>query len=144
MQVIPLAWGINTILGLLLTLIVTSISLFIISKLPIVGVEIDSFGKAVISALVFGVLNALVAPVMFLLKLGPKFTDVLIAGPVRFVLNVIIFALAAALVPGFSLKNKLLDPILGAILLTVLNIAINYILPFDNPAKAAMAAVGIG
>ena len=141
---IPLAFGINTILGLLLKLLVTSISLFIISKLPFIGVDIDSFGKAVVSGLVFGVLNALVGPVMFLLQLGPKVTDVLIAGPIHFVVNIIIFALAAALVPGFRLRNKLLDPILGAILLTVLNTVINHLLPFSDSAKTALVFAGIG
>lgn len=141
---IPLAWGINTILGLVLKLIVTAISLFIISKLPIVGVEIDSFGKALFSAFIFGILNALVAPVMWLIDLGPKVTDILIAGPIHFVVNVIIFALAAALVPGFRLNNKLLDPILGAILLTVLNTIINQLLPFGETAKTALVVAGIG
>lgn len=141
---IPLAYGINTILGLLLKLLITSISLFIISKLPIIGVEIDSFGKAVFSALVFGVLNALVAPFMWLIGLGPKVTDLLIAGPIHFVINVIIFALAAALVPGFKLTNKILDPILGAILLTLLNTAIHHFLPFSDAAKTALVVAGIG
>lgn len=140
---IPLAFGINTILGLLLKLLVTSISLFIISKLPFLGVEIDSFGKAIFSAFIFGILNALVGPAMWLLQLGPKVTDVLIAGPIHFVVNVIIFALAAALVPGFSLRNKLLDPILGAILLTVLNTAINHLLPFGGTTSTALAVTGI-
>lgn len=126
----PLAFGINTMLGLILKLVVTSISLFIISQLPIIGVEIDGLGKVITSACVFGVLNALVGPVLWLLKLGPKATDFLIAGPIIFVVNIIIFALAAALVPGFRLKNKILDPILGSILLTVLNTAINHFLPF--------------
>lgn len=141
---IPLAYGINTILGLVLKLIVTAVSLFIISKLPIIGVEIDSFGKAVFSALIFGILNALVAPVMWLIDLGPRVTDVLIAGPIHFVVNVIIFALAAALVPGFRLNNKILDPILGAILLTVLNTVIHHLLPFSGTAQTALVVAGMG
>jgi len=141
---IPLAWGINTILGLVLKLIVTAISLFIISKLPFLGVEIDSPGKAVFSAFIFGILNALVVPLFGLLELGPKLTDIVIAGPIHFVLNIIIFALAAALVPGFSLKNKILDPIVGSILLTILNSVINILLPFGHSAKAALVVAGIG
>lgn len=141
---IPLAWGVNTILGLVLKLIVTAISLFIISKLPFLGVEIDSPGKAVFSAFIFGILNALVVPLFGLLELGPKLTDIVIAGPIHFVLNIIIFALAAALVPGFSLKNKILDPVLGSILLTILNTVINALLPFGGTAKAALEVAGIG
>jgi hypothetical protein len=49
------------IVSLAIAWLVTSVSFFIISKLPI-GVDIDSFGKAMISAAVFGLLNALVRP----------------------------------------------------------------------------------
>ncbi|NET49962.1 MAG: phage holin family protein, partial [Merismopedia sp. SIO2A8] len=44
-----------TLSQLLILWLVTSVSFFIISKLP-TGVDIDSFGKAVISAAVFGIL----------------------------------------------------------------------------------------
>ena len=141
---IPLAFGINTILGLLLKLLVTAISLIIIANLPFLGVEIDSFGKAVFSALIFGILNALVIPLFGLLELGPKLTDIVIAGPIHFVLNIIIFGLAAALVSGFRLRNKILDPVVGSILLTILNTVINQLLPFGGTAQAAMVVSGIG
>jgi Predicted membrane protein len=49
------------ITSLVIAWLVTSVSFFIISKLPL-GVEIDSFEKAMISAAVFGLLNALVRP----------------------------------------------------------------------------------
>jgi putative membrane protein len=49
------------IVSLVIAWLVTSVSFFIISKLPI-GVDIDTFGKAMISAAVFGLLNALVRP----------------------------------------------------------------------------------
>lgn len=44
--------------GLLVTWLVTTLSFLIISRLPI-GVEIDSFGKAAISTVVFGILNTI-------------------------------------------------------------------------------------
>ena len=51
------------IVSLLIAWLITSVSLFIISKLP-TGVEIDSFQKAIISAAVFGLLNALLRPIL--------------------------------------------------------------------------------
>jgi len=48
---------------LLITWLVTTVSFLIISRLPIGG-EIDSFGKAAISALVFGILNAILRPIL--------------------------------------------------------------------------------
>ena len=49
--------------GIFLTWLVTTVSFLLISRLPI-GVEIDSFGKAAISAAVFGILNALLRPIL--------------------------------------------------------------------------------
>ncbi len=46
---------------LLIAWLLTAISLLIVSQLPI-GVEVDNFGKALIAAIVFGILNALVKP----------------------------------------------------------------------------------
>nr|WP_099798407.1 phage holin family protein [Thermostichus lividus] len=48
--------------GLIITWVVTSISLFIVSRLSFLGVEIDKFSTALWSAIVFGVLNATLGP----------------------------------------------------------------------------------
>lgn len=45
------------IISSLIFLVVTAVSLLIIAQLPL-GIEVDSFGKAFISALIFGVLTA--------------------------------------------------------------------------------------
>lgn len=121
-------------LGLLVKFVVTVISLLIISKLPVVGVDIDTPAKAAISAIVIGILNALMWPFLKVLSFLPAFLSFL---PV-FILNVIIFGVAAALVPGFRLQNKLLSAIFGAALLTILNTVINHFLPFGNAAETAM------
>ncbi|MEO0373765.1 MAG: phage holin family protein [Cyanobacteria bacterium P01_A01_bin.17] len=115
-------------IGLLVKFVVTVISLLIISKLPVVGVDIDSPGKAAISAIVIGILNVLMWPLIKLFSSLPLHLDFL---PV-FILNVIIFGLAAALVPGFRLQNKLLSAIFGAALLTLFNVLIQRFLPFGD------------
>ena len=112
--------------GLLVKWVVTTISLLIISKLPVVGVEIDGLGKAVWSALVIGILNALAWPLIALLNLAWWWLNAI---PL-FILNVIIFGLAAALVQGFRLRNKFLSAVFGALALTILNTLINHFLPF--------------
>lgn len=127
-------------LSLLFKFIVTVISLLIISKLPVVGVDIDSPGKAAISAIVIGVLNALMWPLLKLLSFLPAFLTFL---PV-FLLNIIIFGLAAALVPGFRLQNKLLSAVFGAALLTLFNTLIHHFLPGDPVGQAMLASIGIG
>lgn len=104
------------IVGVVVTLIVTAVALFIISKLPL-GVEIDSPQKALISAIVFGLLNAIVAPLKGLLSLGPL---ELLFFPILFLINVLVFGLAAKLVEGFRLRS-IWSAVFGALLLTVLN-----------------------
>ncbi len=105
------------IMGILVAIVVTAISLLIISRLPI-GVEIDGIPKALIAAIVFGLLNALVRPVLFWLTI--PFT-VITFGLFLLVLNGIIFALAAYLVEGFRLRFGFWSALLGAFLLSLTN-----------------------
>lgn len=100
------------LITLLITLVVMSVSFWLVSKLPI-GVEIDSPEKAVMAALAFGVLNALSQPLENLLN----FT--IIFSPVSLIINIIIFGLAAWLVEGFRLRNGIISAVLGSIALTI-------------------------
>ncbi len=103
--------------GLLVSWLVTTLSFLIISRLPI-GVEIDSFGKAAISAVVFGILNAILRPILGFFTFPLIF---LTFGLFLFVLNAIIFGLAAAIVPGFRLRYGIWSALIGAIALSVIN-----------------------
>jgi putative membrane protein len=111
---------------LLVAWLVTSISLFIISKLPL-GVEIDGFGKAAWSAAVFGILNALLRPILGFLTFP---ITLLTFGLFALVLNAIIFGLAAALVEGFRLRWGFWSALIGAIALSVINSLIFQLLHF--------------
>ena len=104
-------------IGLFITWLVTTISFLIISKLPI-GVEIDSLGKAAISAVVFGILNAILRPILGFFTFP---FIILTFGLFMFVLNAIIFGLAAALVPGFRLRWGFWSALIGAIALSLVN-----------------------
>ncbi len=104
-------------IGILLTWLVTTISFLIISKIPI-GIEIDSFKKAAISAAVFGVLNALLRPLLGLLTFPIIF---LTFGLFAFVLNAIIFGIAAYLVEGFRLRWGFWSALIGSIALGIVN-----------------------
>lgn len=105
------------IVSLLVTWIITSISLFIISKLP-TGVEIDGFNKALISAAVFGVLNALIRPILTVLAFPITF---LTLGLFSIIINAIIFGLAAWLVNGFRLRWGFWSAIIGTLALSFIN-----------------------
>jgi putative membrane protein len=101
----------------IITALVTAVSLLIIAQLPL-GVAIDSMGKAVISGFVIGLLNALVRPILFILTLP---VTILTFGLFLFILNAIIFALAAKLVQGFRLTQGFMSAIFGAIALSLIN-----------------------
>ncbi len=103
--------------GLIITWLVTAISFLIISRLPI-GVEIDGFGKALITAAVFGILNALLLPILTFFTLP---FIILTIGVFFFVLNSIIFGLSAAIVPGFRLRYGFWSALLGSIALAIIN-----------------------
>jgi putative membrane protein len=106
---------------LLVTLVVVTLSLLIISKLPL-GVEVDSLPIAFVSAIVFGVLNGLLHPLMDFFK----WTFIL--APLAFLLNIIIFGLSAKLVEGFRLKWGIMSAILGSIALTLVVQVVSFLL----------------
>ncbi|MEG4115470.1 MULTISPECIES: phage holin family protein [unclassified Microcoleus] len=109
----------------LIAWLVTGSSLLLISQLPI-GVEIDSTPKAVISAAVLGMLNVLILPVLKAVFFVPNLLTLgLLSGVFAFVMNVIVFASAAKLVEGFSLRMGLWSAVLGAIALAVVSSFIN-------------------
>jgi putative membrane protein len=80
-------------------------------------VEVDSFPKALIAALVLGVVNALLKPLLT----GFGLFSLLTLGLASLVANVIVFGVTAALVPGFRLRSGILSAIIGAIALSLVN-----------------------
>lgn len=104
------------ILHLLMVWIVSAVSLLIISALPL-GIDLDGLGTALVAALVLGVLNALVRPILAFFTLP---LTILTLGLFSFVLNAVIFGLAAELVAGFRVRGCL-SALLGAIVFGLLN-----------------------
>ncbi|MBD2449404.1 phage holin family protein [Nostoc sp. FACHB-152] len=118
----------NVIVTLLIVWIVTSISLLLISKLPI-GVEIDTPKKAFISAAVLGIVTAIVRPILRLIFAVPNFlTFDLLSGIFTFMIAVVCFSVAAWLVEGFRLRFGIWSAVLGAFALTIINSLIYKIL----------------
>jgi putative membrane protein len=108
---------------------VRALVLLIVAALPL-GVEVDSFGVALLSAVVIGLLGTLlVLPLKAVLSLPWAITSLggLIA-PVTWLYNwlitVILFALAAWLIHGFRLRNGVVSAVLGAVVYAVLSAVI--------------------
>ena len=104
---------------ILVWVVVTAISFIIISYLPI-GVQIASFPIALISAVVFGLVNALLKPLLTVFGLL-NILNWVTRGLFSLVVNGIILAIAAALVPGFRLKWPIVSALLGALALAIVN-----------------------
>lgn len=120
----------NDIVTLLIVWIVTSISLLIISKLPL-GVEVDTPQKAFISAAILGIVTAVVRPILRLVFAVPDLlTFNLLSGLFTFMIAVVCFSLAAWLVEGFRLRFGLWSAVLGAFTLTLINSLIYRLLGF--------------
>ncbi|MCU0545329.1 MAG: phage holin family protein [Oscillatoriaceae cyanobacterium Prado104] len=115
-------------IDILIAWLVTGSSLLLISQFPI-GVEIDSTPKAVISAAVLGILNVLILPILKTFFFLPNLLTLgLLSGLFAFVMNVIIFAVAAKVVEGFRLRMGIWSAILGAIALAAASSLIDGVL----------------
>ena len=121
---------------------VRALVLLIVAALPL-GVEVDSFGVALLSAVVIGLLGTLlVLPLKAVLALPWAITSLggLIA-PVTWLYNwlitVILFALAAWLIHGFRLRNGVVSAVLGAVVYAVLSAMILGMLGLEVSATRA-------
>lgn len=103
---------------LLLIWLVTAISLLIIARIDFFGIEIEDFGTALIVAVVLGLLNAVLRPVLSFLS----FPLILLTfGLFSVVVNAVIFWVAASLVKGFELRGGCLSALIGPVVLGMIN-----------------------
>ncbi len=112
------------LVSFLITVVIIAISLLIMSKLPL-GIEVDSPVKALIAGAVLGIFNAIAQLVPGWLTILPK---ILTLGLFSFIVNVILFGLAAWLVEGFRLKWGVWSAILGSICLSILTSILGHVL----------------
>jgi putative membrane protein len=127
------------LIGLIITTLVVALGLLVISKLPI-GVEIDSLTIAIVSALVFGLLNGLFG------WLTRGLAATIILAPIAWILNIIIFGVTAKLIEGFRLTNGLISAALGAFALAIVTSVTTFALEamgiLAGPAGKAIKPAG--
>ena len=88
------------------------------------GVQIESFTAALFAALVLGLVNAVIRPLLVILTLP---VTLLTLGLFLFVINALCFWLATVLVPGFSVGG-FGAALLGSILYSLLTLATSWLL----------------
>lgn len=84
------------------------------------GVELRSFGAAMLAALVIGLLNTVVRPVLVVLTLP---VTVLTLGLFLFVINALVFWAAAGVLDGFQVRG-FIGALIGSLFYTVLGVII--------------------
>lgn len=112
---------------LVLTWIINAAALFAVPYL-MHSVNVTSIGAALVAALLLGLVNTLVRPVLLLLTLP---VTVLSLGLFIFVINGFMFWLVAKVVEGFHV-DSFGSAILGALLYSVISWALSTLLLKDN------------
>ncbi len=108
---------------LILNWLVSGLAVFLTAKV-VSGFEIRGFFTACFAALVIGIGNALVWPILIFLTLP---INILTLGLFTFVINGAILKMAAALMPGFEIKSWW-SAILGSIVLSIVGLVLHYVL----------------
>ncbi|MXX24845.1 MAG: phage holin family protein [Caldilineaceae bacterium SB0668_bin_21] len=108
-------------MALLTVWIVTSLSLLVISRIGIFGIDIEDVGTALIFSVVLGLLNAVLRPILGFLSFPLL---ILSFGLFSVFINAAVFWLAANLVSGFELRRGCFSALIGPIALAVLNAVI--------------------
>jgi len=105
---------------LLVHLVVSTLLLLLVSQL-VTGIHFDSFGSALLAALVLGVVNFLVRPILVLITLP---VTILTLGLFLIVVNALMLMLTSALVPGFRVAG-FVPALVAAVLLGLFNLVVS-------------------
>jgi len=107
-------------IGYFLTILATALGLLIVD-IVVPGVDISNFPSALLAAIVIGLVNAFIRPILQVLSLPLTFITL---GLFSFVLNGILLWIASVIVPGFAMNGFLafiLAPIVLSFCSTFLN-----------------------
>jgi putative membrane protein len=114
-------------LGLVLRLIVNAVALYAVVRF-VPGISVAGGGNLVVASLVLGFLNAVLRPILSFLSLP---VTVLTLGLFTLVVNGVVFALAAWLVPGFNVAG-FGSAVLGALAFSVISFLLSL---FVRPSR---------
>ena len=100
--------------GIILRTLITMLGLFIASQL-LSGVHVAGWGTFILAALLLGLANAIVRPLLFLLTLP---ITIITLGLFLFVLNAAMFGLVAAMLDNFAVAG-FWSAVFGAIIVSI-------------------------
>jgi putative membrane protein len=108
--------------GFILRWLVNALAIVITAYL-LPGVRLSGFGAALVTALVLGLVNTFIKPVLLLLTLP---LNILTLGLLTFVINALLIMLTSALVKGFSVAG-FWWALLFSLVLSIVNYLLNVI-----------------
>jgi len=104
----------------IIRLIVSAFALLLVAHF-VPGIEISGLYPAVVSALVLGLLNAIVRPILVVLTLP---ITIVTLGIFIFIINAALFLFVASFVEGFTVDSFWIA-LVGSILVSVINSIVN-------------------
>ncbi len=104
-------------------LLITMVGIWLAATL-VSGIGVSGFGTVLLAALILGVINAIVRPVFVFMTLP---LTVLTLGLFLLVINAILLALVAAILPGMTIFG-FASAFLGALIITVFSWIANWFL----------------
>lgn len=107
-------------MAILIGWLINAISLFVTAKI-VPGISVDSYQNLFLAALVIGIINALIKPILQIISLP---ITLLTLGIFALIINALLLSLAAWVVPGFHIAS-FWSAFLGAIVLSVVSTILN-------------------
>jgi putative membrane protein len=107
-------------MSLIVRLIVNAIALILVAYL-IPGVHVSGFGGAVVAAIILGIVNAVLKPILVILSLP---LEILTLGLFTFVINAVLFYLVAKLGIGLSVDG-FGSAFIGALVLSIVSFVLS-------------------
>lgn len=109
-------------MGFLITWLVYAVAIVITAYL-LPGVRLSGFTAALVTALVLGLINTFIKPLLLLLTLP---LNILTLGLLTFVINALLILLTSKLVPGFMVTG-FWWALIFSLVLSVINYALSFI-----------------
>ncbi len=108
---------------LLVSLLLNAVALLITAYL-VPGIQVDNFTTAILAAIVLGVANAVIKPILSLIAFP---LTIITFGLFAFVINAVMLLLTDYFVPGLHV-NGLIPALLGSIVLSIASTILNSLL----------------
>jgi putative membrane protein len=120
-------------MNFLLRLIINGIVMYCIA-LYVPGIHTNGFGAALLAALIFGIVNAIIRPIVLLLTLP---LTVITLGLFVIIVNALMFWLATWIAPGFKVDG-FTPALIGGIIMAIVGIITNHLFK-ERPVRTTTA-----